>query len=273
MNETAIKWYKWLDFPKEFDEEFYALAASKDISEVPPENAGTYLSEKADFGLSLIYILSQLDKTKEAMQKRNIDEKYFRSTALEIVAEVKYCKKVFGVFGVYEAQWMLEMFKGTYLFRIGRLNFGLETAPEDWCTDGKTILQGDTIIVTHIPADGKLDVTDAYNALMEAERFFLKYFPEKNIKCFLCASWLLDRTLDNFLKKDSNIIKFRDLFNFYMQKEHYGAIVFAFAKNVTKENLCDYVPKNSFQQKLKDHILSGGKLYTGFGVRPLFSKS
>ncbi len=268
MNETAIKWYKYLQFPSEFDEEFYALAESKDISGITPENCVKILCEKKDYGLNLIYFLSQLDNTKAAMDERNIDEKYFRATAMGLVGEAKSCKETFGKIGVYEVGWTNAVMKGTYLFRIGRLNFGLETLFESWCDDGKVIKLGDTIIAVHIPGGGKLDETDAYRSLLEAERFFKKHFPEKDIKGFMCGSWLLDRTLDNFLKPDSNIIKFRDLFTPYMKKEDYSAIKFAFGKNITKDNLKDFEPKNSFQAKLKEHVLSGGKLYDTFGFRP-----
>ena len=81
MNETAIKWYKYLEFPSEFDEEFYAIAESKDLSGITPENCVKVLTEKNDYGLNLLYFLSQLDNTKAAMDERGIDEKYFRATA------------------------------------------------------------------------------------------------------------------------------------------------------------------------------------------------
>lgn len=267
MNETAIKWYKYLEFPSEFDEEFYALAKSKDISGITPENCVKILCEKKDLGLNLIYFLLQLDNMKATMDARGIDEKYFRATASGLVGEAKVCKETFGKIGVYEVGWTNAVMKGTYLFRIGRLNFGLETLFESWCDDGDVVKLGDTIIAVHIPSGGKLDVTDAYRSLMEAERFFKKHFPEKDIKGFMCGSWLLDRTLDNFLRPESNIIKFRDLFEPYMKKEDYSAIKFAFGKNVTKDNLKDFEPKNSFQEKLKEHILNGGKLYDTFGFR------
>ena len=267
MNETAIKWYKYLEFPSDCDEEFYALAESKDISGITPENCVKILCEKKDHGLNLIYFLSQLDDTKATMDSRGIPEKYFRATAAGLIGEAISCRETFGTLGVYEVGWTNAVLKGTYLFRIGRLNFGLETLFESWCDDGDTVKLGDTIIAVHIPGGGKLDETDAYRALLEAEVFFKKYFPDKPAKGFMCGSWLLDRTLDAFLKPDSNIIKFRELFIPYMKKEDYSAIKFAFGKNVTKDNLKDFAAKNSFQEKLQAHILGGGKLYDTFGFR------
>ena len=270
MNETAIKWYRYLDFPPECDEEFYALAESKDISEIPGENTLEYLENKKDYGLNLIYFLTRLDVTKAAMEKRGIDKKYFDSTARGLIWEVMNTKKAFGTFGVSGALWWCLVTQGDFLFRIGRLNYGLEVAPPEWCGDESVVKTGDTILVTHIPAGSKLDIKEAFLSIVEAEIFFKTYFPEKDIKGFICGSWLLDRTLDLFLKEGSNIVKYRNLFEPYMDVEAYSAIKFGFGSNVTKENLPEFTPKNSFQEKLKAHILGGGKLYETFGFRSFF---
>ena len=270
MNELAIKWYKYLGFPPEYDEEFYALAESKDISEIPAENTLEYLENKKDYGLNLIYFLTRLDITKATMDKRGIDKKYFDSTAAGLLWEVMNTKKAFGTFGVSEALWWCLVTQGDFLFRIGRLNYGMEVAPSEWCGDESVVKTGDTILVTHIPAGSKLDIKEAFLSIVEAEVFFKTYFPEKNIRGFICGSWLLDRTLDLFLKEGSNIVKYRNLFERYMDVEAYSAIKFGFGSNVTRENLEDFEPKNSFQEKLKAHILGGGKLYETFGFRSFF---
>ena len=68
MNETAIKWYKYLEFPPEYDEKFYELAESKDISDIPAENTVEYLENKKDYAISLIgialFIYSHLPTSK-----------------------------------------------------------------------------------------------------------------------------------------------------------------------------------------------------------------
>ena len=45
MNETAIKWYKYLQFPAEFDEEFYALLMERVATSRRKENVKTVVSD------------------------------------------------------------------------------------------------------------------------------------------------------------------------------------------------------------------------------------
>ena len=119
--EIVKKWYKSLAFPKECDKEFYEILEKADMDKV---------SEKKELGLNLIYFLGKCEEMKRAFERRNIPDRYFRATAGELVKEALYCKKVFGKLGIYENGWFDCVVKGERMFRIGRLNFMLETAGE-----------------------------------------------------------------------------------------------------------------------------------------------
>ena len=78
------------------------------------------------------------------------------------------------------------------------------------------------------------------------------------------TSWVLDPTLKNLLKPDSNILAFASRFNIYKTMERYAIERFVFL--IVKENKNDYEPKNSFQRALKEALLKGQKFYSGFGI-------
>ena len=74
---------------------------------------------------------------------------------------------------------------------------------------------GDPVLGVHIPAVDPLDYDECRAAIEQARDFFPRYCPEFKFKGFACGSWLLDPTLQDFLPKTSNIVRFQSLFNLY----------------------------------------------------------
>jgi hypothetical protein len=101
----------------------------------------------------------------------------------------------------------------------------------------------------------------------QAKSFVKKYFPEFEFNKFVCYSWLLWSDLEDFLGADSNILKFAKLFELEFEKEQDDAIIFAISKLAKKENIAEFEVKTGLQKKLQAHVLAGGKLYVGAGIR------
>lgn len=265
MNESAIKWYRKLAFPSSCDEAFFRLAREKDLSEIDMSDPLGYLIKKNDISLNLIFFLSQCDQMYATFLRQGIDEKYFAATAHELTTGAMNSLKTFGQLGLTDPSWYFCLVRGDRLFRIGRFNFMLEIAGS-WCNGGP-IHVGDSIVSVHIPSGGHLDDWDSYRSIVEAERFVLKYFPNFHFKYFMCHSWLLYDGFDTFLPESSNIRAFRKLFTPYRQIENDSVISFAFDKRTTRNNIASYPARNSFQKKLQQYILSGGKLFVTCGAR------
>ena len=265
MLEKAIKWYKKLGFPEEYDKAFFALTERVSLSEIDEENPVGYLLEKDDYGLNLVYFLAQCEEMYQAFCRRKVPESVFYDCARGLVAEAQACLQAFGAIGVYEVGWFYAVVNRQSVIRIGRLNFGMEIAGE-WCSGGK-VQEGDKILLVHIPAGEELSDAACYRSLRDAERFFLRYYPEFDFKCFVCGSWMLDESLDAFLGEKSNIRNFRKLFTHYRTEESDSAIKFVFGRCVTRENIHSFVPVTRLQSELQKHIASGGKLYAAFGTR------
>lgn len=265
MNEIALQWYRKLSFPKEFDEAFYKLAEQADVSEIDAESPVEDLLKKGDYGLNLVYFLSQCEAMYAAFSSRGIPEEIFYATAGELVREAEACQAAFGAIGVYEVGWFHTIINRRLIFRIGRLNFCMDTAG-DWCNGGP-VRHGDSIVSVHIPSDGRLLTEDCYQSMRQAERFFMQYYPEFAFKHFVCGSWLLYEGLDAFLGETSNIRDFRRLFTLYRTEPDESLIKFVFGRRVTRENIAGFVPQSSLQKKLQAHIVGGGGLFRSFGYR------
>ena len=75
----------------------------------------------------------------------------------------------------------------------------------------KFLEKGSDMLIIHIPAGEKLDISACRESLKRAKEFFGKHHPELDFKGFMCMSWLLDHRLQAYLGDDSNITKFQKL--------------------------------------------------------------
>ena len=121
----------------------------------------------------------------------------------------------------------------------------------------------DPVIGVHIPAVDPLDYDECKAAIEQARDFFPRYCPEFHFKGFACSSWLLDPTLQDFLPKTSNIVRFQSLFNLYPSPDGNAW--------QTRERVfgdpdlpLDKVPlKTSLQRIVHDQILNGHRFRSG----------
>lgn len=67
---------------------------------------------------------------------------------------------------------------------------------------------GDTCLDIHIPTGGALTFEDCGASMRQAMTFFPRYFPGPVYRVLTCTSWFLDAQWQNYLKADSNIVRF-----------------------------------------------------------------
>lgn len=72
--------------------------------------------------------------------------------------------------------------------------------------------RGDNLLYIHIPQGEKLTRESCTDSVRRAEEFFRSHFPNYEYDYFFCESWLLFPGNRSFMAKDSNIVKFMDLF-------------------------------------------------------------
>ena len=259
MKSVIKKWYRRLGFPAVWDEAFDDLLQN---SELPSCTVDEYADDE-DCGKRLLMFLYFCEDLQKKYANKGIEEKYLIDTLKDIVVWAKTHYAVHGCIGLSETSW-LRRHLTMQLIKLGRLQFCMASAEHD-IPDGR-ISEGENVLEVHICEGEKLDCDDCLKSFAEAKWFFAKYFPEFSYRYFTCHSWLLDETLYQFLGENSNIIKFRSLFEIVRKEESYAILKYIFRWDVTKENLTDAVPKSSFAEKVKKYVLSGGVFYEALGI-------
>ena len=260
VKDIIRKWYRLTDISKDWDNEFEKALAEIKISD--SLSIETYNSDgdgKRDF-LSYLYMCENL---KKKYDEKNIPEEILIDTVKDIAIWTDLWSDLKSGLFLGECQW-LKRHLSMKLFKIGRLQFYMGKAETD--IPEKGIIAGDDVIEIHIPASGPLKESECKESLKMAREFFKKNFPEYDYKCFTCHSWLLDDSLDELLDKESNIIKFRKMFELRGKEESDAILRYVFSWNTTLRKLPKEVPGSSFALKVKEKALKGGKFYEALGV-------
>lgn len=165
--------------------------------------------------------------------------------------------------GLGEFSWLIYHYTGD-LFHLGRLQFRIEKSLHG-------IPECEYAIETHIPQGEALTEEKCLQAFVEAKEFFKKYFPETQVKYFMCDSWLLNPNLAKILKSESNVVKFMKLWTPipFVSDNSSQAIQRVFGFNYNKNNLKDAPENTSLQKALKEFLLQGGTMDITLGYRKI----
>ncbi len=261
VKALAKKWYEKLEFPKEFDKEFYrALESIKLTDAMTPER---YDLDCEDGKKNLLYYLYFCEAVSKKFEERGIPESIMMDTLKDIVVWAKnwYCVK--GTLHLSQLDWL--SYHVTFrIFRLGRLQFCLHNAKED--IPQFDIKKGDRVIEIHIPQGDKLDNEECKKSIEMAKEFFKKYFPEFDYKAFVCDSWLLDNDLKEYLSLDSNIIKFGDMFTRIRNHDDNALLRYLFRWDTNEINLRYAHPTSAFAERIRTAVLGGKTFHETLGV-------
>lgn len=208
----------------------------------------------------LAVVLEALKFTKKKYDALNIDEKIFRDTVKDIGI---WCENNSNK-GLKNYPW-IKNHVNAELFKIGRLQFQLYKCNNITLNYKRLPFHfGDNLIYIHIPQGEKLIYDNCVESIQKAKAFFSAGFPHYNYRYFFCESWLLYDGNKNFMKADSNIMRFSKLFNIaYSVNEDFQAIERIFGKRqIFKSKYPEYT---SLQKSAKEYIMNGGKLGIGIG--------
>ena len=260
MKKTIEKWYKKLEFPKEFDVEFYG--ALKDFTEEQID-CETYDLECKDGKKNLLSYLYFCEKAYNDYINAGIDSEIAIATLKDIVIWCENWTKVYNTLCLYELAWLKHHLK-MEIFRIGRLQYTMNSALID--LPKYDVKKGDNVIGLHIPRGEKLSIRDCLNSMEMAKKFFDKHYPEFKYKAFTCNSWMLDDNLKEYLPNTSNILAFRNLFDCYSKLQVNRLLKFIFTVDTNDNNIKEKQPTSSFAKNIKDAVLMGKEFYEVYGV-------
>lgn len=138
------------------------------------------------------------------------------------------------------------------LFRIGALEYELISGEKH-------------ALSLHIPSDASLDPEACRSSHEKARAFFAAHFPAYQRAPVVCESWLLHPVLRDLLGEESNIVRFRSLFDIArVDDEDPSCRAFVFRR--TDGNIADYPEKTTLQRRLKEHLLQGGRMGSALGI-------
>ena len=258
--EIIKKWYQKLGFSKKYDEEFYEAVENIKISDaISIEDYDTNSKDGKRNLLSYLFMCEELEKR---YRKKGIDESILIDTLKDIPIWTNIWSGLKGELWLEELPWLkrhLEM----RLFKLGRLQFCMAKAEHDI---GDKISDGENMVEIYIPECGPLDVEECRKSIKMAKEFFEKFYPEYDFKYFTCHTWLLDKTLKELLRENSNILKFQELFDVVSDDKSDAILGYVFRWKADRDDIKTMPSSSKFSQKVKERILNGGDFFETMGI-------
>lgn len=246
MKDILEDMYLRLNFPRDYNREFY-----KALEEIPISDAITLEGYDPSCGdgkrnlLSFLYFAHLLEKR---YAEKGISGEIFLHTMGDIVTWTNTWSQIKGGLYLGELSWLANHLS-MRLFRLGRLQFCM----------GQDKDRGNVIEI-HIPEGAPLDPVECRTSIEQAKTFFAEFFPEFEYAYFSCHSWLLDSTVGEYLGENSNITKFRNLFEIIREDDSYALLRYIFTWDTNIRNLSTRVSRSAFAEWVKKSAL-GGKVF------------
>lgn len=152
-------------------------------------------------------LLANLSRLRELHAQRGVPESVTVATVAALGGVLGTHRHIFGRAGVgLMPLWSPPLrFRGAD-YEIGRHAF---TRTHLGIGDG---VSGHLLSV-HIPPTGRLDAQESEESVAAAVRYFERWYPEEPLAGLVCHSWLLDPQLAEYLRPDSNIMRFQSRFD------------------------------------------------------------
>lgn len=255
------KYYNKLKFPKLFDKEFKKALNEVKISDAITIEEYDYTCD--DGKRNLLSYLFMCEELKRRYDEKNIPEDIFYDTISDLVIWTSNWSDIKGSLYLGEIDWLSNHLKGV-LFKLGRLQFRMGQADAD--IPERNLKKGENVMEIHIPEGGSLNPEECRKSIEMAKDFFAKYFPEFKYEKFTCHSWLMDDTLDELLPAESNMIKFKDMFDRFNPEEDDSILRYVFSWNTTRYNVKNRISESSLAKNVKKYVKEGKKFYSALGI-------
>lgn len=255
------KWYRLLQFSPKYDGEFYKALGEIHI----PENSTieTYDVKDQDGKKNFLSYLYFCEKLEKRYAEQGIDNAVLMDTLHDLVLWTDTWSELKGQLYLGELAW-LRYHLSMKLFKLGRLQFAPGGAEMDVPELG--ISKGDPMMEIHVPAVGPLEPALVQNSIERAKAFFARYYPDYRYRYFTCHSWLLDTSLKEILRADSNIVAYQNLFTVVREDPDNAALRYVFKWNTTKENVGEMDCTSSLARQIKERSLGGQDFNVSYGI-------
>lgn len=209
----------------------------------------------------LTFYLRLSCETYERYKKAQIAEEIFDQTFYDITIWCEECYRKYQVYGLEEVWWIAQSIKMN-LYRLGRLQFEPYILEEDLEVPSGIWKKGTKVLNVHIPAGEPLEYEKCIESFEMAEKFFAH---EQNENRYMCDSWLMSPRLKEILNKESNILKFQNLFEIVKVYEAYPQAEQRVFQDI-KEDKNLYPEDTSLRKRMKRYLLDGKNPGIGIGI-------
>jgi hypothetical protein len=205
--------------------------------------------------------------------QRGIDDRVSWETLADLGRHVSRFRRRTGDTGLDSQFWIGLTFRGA-LYDLGRLQFSpyrLRTGmagPLFWYEGpdlqarGPDFQPGAPVLGVHVPAGEPLTPAACDESFLAASTFFRRYFPDRpeaSGQVATCTSWLLDEQLADYLRPDSNIVRFQRRFTLVPGAREDDDEVFRFVfERVPHGSLDELSPRTELERALVRHVRDGG---------------
>jgi hypothetical protein len=218
--------------------------------------------------------VAALPHTRAYHRERGVPADVSRRTLADLGRNMALHRRRHGRAGVQAPRWLIHHFRGER-YQLGRLQFERarhgERTGRALAAAGLDVAPGTPCLNLHIPDFlGPLSPAACDRSLALAGEFFARHFPEEKYRAALCDSWLLDPQLKEYLRADSNIVRFQERFRVVREDTEPAdtePVQFVFGD---PDLAVDALPRRtSVERAVGDHLRAGGHWYIGHGWFPL----
>lgn len=227
------------------------------------------IRENKPFGgaLALAAALLMACRAEEEYRRRGIPQDVFDDTMSDIRIWAEHFRRDTGCDGLGEINWIVKHCR-LEIFRLGRLQFErtrVNSLPLAWMLRYR-VRRGQRCLSVHIAEGEKLDISACEASFARAPAFFRQFFPDEHYGCFICLSWLLSSVYQQILPAESNIVRFRTLWD--VVKDIRGdkqAIERIWGAR--ERDIKSYRRDTLLQRRAAEWLEQGKKLGMGFALR------
>jgi hypothetical protein len=195
--------------------------------------------------------LAALADGRRCHKQRGIPEEVSWATLADLGRNLKRDRLLFGDGGLRTSDWLTLHFRGA-LYQLGRLQFHRLTE-----RSAHSFRRGEPALGVHIPESGPLTPEACDDSFAQAEPFFARHFPETPTRLAICASWLLDPQLADYLEPQSNIIRFQRRFELVGDGHNGDAAVLRFVFHRIAPNIDDLPQRTALERAIVAHLRAG----------------
>lgn len=172
------------------------------------------------------------------------------------------CNRIYGAWGSFVADWFSGFFNMSR-FTLGRLQYEAVPFPEDYPVSGRLSREKVGVVLnTHIPSAGPLDPDSCRASYTMAADFWERYFHAVSPAIY-CYSWLLYPAHEEFLPRNSNILKFQRDFEVYKEwQDNSGSDLWRIF-DCMYEGSPEKLPEDTSLRRAYKEWLAAGKLPGG----------